>query len=147
MKFVTDAKKLSMVSKECKSEQFKIHYNWLQDIIRENNGKLQGCSAIQYGQPVRTFAMRDPKTKEFSFIFNPKVIWTFGKRPSVEGCLSVVGRYLVSRPLFVKASWLDENNESHTKIFGPKKARIFMHEIDHLNGYTIKSKGMGGIQC
>lgn len=147
MKFVTDPKKLRLVSKNVRLDDFKIHHDWLQSIIAEKEGKLQGCSAIQYGQPVRAFAMRDPRTKEFSYIFNPEVLWTFGKRPSVEGCLSIVGRYLVMRPLFVKATWQDEDYMQHTRILGPKRSRIFMHEMDHLNGKTIKSEGIGGFKC
>lgn len=147
MKLITDTKTLSKVSKEIKDDAVKLHYSWLRSTIVDRNGKLQGCSAIQYGQPVRAFAMRDPRTKEFYFMFNPEVKWKLGVRPSVEGCLSVEGRYLVTRPLFIKATWKDENLEKHTKVFGPKRSRIFMHEMDHLNGKTIKSEGIGGFKC
>lgn len=147
MKITTDEKVLKLVSAKISEDDIPKHHKILQSIIDSYEGKLQGCSCIQYGQPLQGFFMRHPKTKEFSFVFNPSVLWQFGKKVSFEGCLSVKGRYYVTRPLFVKATWMDENLNKVTKILGPKRARIFMHEIDHLNGITIKMKGFGGIEC
>lgn len=147
MKIVTNEKKLKLISVKIERDDFPKHQRMLQSVVDDYSGKLQGCSCIQYGQPFRGFVMRHPKTKEFSFVFNPIVIWQFGKRTSFEGCLSVKGRYYVIRPLFVKAEWEDENGNKITKILGPKRSRIFMHEMDHLNGTTIKMKGFGGIEC
>lgn len=147
MKITTDRKILKRVSSNIDESKIPEHRNILQGIVNDYNGKLQGCSCIQYGQPLRGFVMRHPRTKEFSFVFNPTVIWQFGKRSSLEGCLSVKGRYIVIRPLFVKAEWEDENCNKMKKILGPKRSRIFMHEMDHLNGLTINMKGFGGIEC
>ena len=106
------------------------------------DNKLQGCAAIQLGFPVRTFIIRNPKTKEWSMCNNPELNWKFGIRHSYEGCLSVESRYFVWRPLFVCATWEDENLERKKHILGPKMARIFMHEYDHLEGITIADKGV-----
>lgn len=147
MKIVTNDKKLKMVSRSMNEEQIKMHHGLLQDIIKKYDGKLQGCSCVQYGHPLRGFTMRHPKTKVFSYVFNPTVIWTLGKRRSLEGCLSVQGYYFVKRPYFLKAEWEDEEGNKVSKILGPKRARIFMHEMDHLDGITIKTKGYGGFKC
>lgn len=147
MKLVTSEKQLKMVSREMSKELIAQHHKLLQGVIKDYEGKIQGCSCIQYGQPYRGFTVRHPKTKEFSFVFNPNVIWSFGKRNSLEGCLSVEGRYFVKRPILIKAEWEDESGNKIKKILGPKLTRIFMHEIDHLNGITIKMKGFGGFKC
>lgn len=147
MTIITNKRILRRISSNIDESKIPEHQRFLQRIVDEYKGKLQGCSCIQYGQPFRGFVMRHPKTKEFSFVFNPTVIWQFGKRSSLEGCLSIIGRYIVIRPLFIKAEWEDENCNKVKKILGPKRARIFMHEMDHLNGVTIDMKGFGGIKC
>lgn len=147
MKIVTSENKLKMVSKSMSKELITQHHKLLQCVIDDYKGKLQGCSCVQYGQPYRGFTMRHPKTKEFSFVFNPVVLWTFGKRNSFEGCLSVKGRFFVKRPIIIKAEWEDESGNKIKKILGPKRTRIFMHELDHLDGLTIKMKGYGGFEC
>lgn len=112
------------------------------DIRTKLDNKLQGCSAIQLGFPVKTFIMRNPKTKEFYMVNNPELHWKFGIRHSYEGCLSVESRYYVWRPLIICASWEDEDLNRKKKILGPKMTRIFMHEYDHLQGITIANKGV-----
>ena len=138
---------LKKVSISMSNEQIAEQYQKLKSVVEHYEGKIQGCSCIQYGQPLRGFVMRHPKTKEFSYVFNPTVLWKFGSKLSLEGCLSVTGRYYVRRPIIVKAKWVDESGKEICKILGYKRARIFMHEMDHLDGITIKTKGFGGIVC
>lgn len=143
MKITKSKKILRQKSQEVLCHEFKFYKGLLQSAITMQEGHLQGCSCIQLCKPVCAFTMRDPKTKEFSFCFNPEICWKFGTRFSYEGCLSVEKRYYVKRPIIIKAQWYDEDNNKIVKILGPKKTRIFMHEMDHLAGVTIDMKGLG----
>lgn len=138
MKIVKDKDTLSMVSDSIQNiSEYKFYKGQLERAITELGGHLQGCSCIQIGRPVRAFTVRNPRTKEYSYVFNPNVKLKLGIRLSYEGCLSCNNRHFVTRPLFVLANWEDENGKKVTKFLGPKKSRIFMHEMDHLNGKVI----------
>ena len=60
-----------------------------------------------------------------------------------EGCLSfpLLGLH-ISRPTQIDVKYQDFNGEEHTKTFNGISARIFQHELDHLNGivYTSRTK-------
>jgi peptide deformylase len=67
---------------------------------------------------------------------NPKL-----KNPSTqtwihsEGCLSVPKLYGdVVRPTTITVTWLDLEGVEHTETFSGWKARVIMHENDHING-------------
>jgi peptide deformylase len=137
-----NSKMLERVSEDAKQSDFMFYRGQLKQEVVKLNGKLQGLSAVQLGTPVKAFTMRDPKTMDFSFVFNPTVLRKIGFRISFEGCLSERERYLVIRPIFIKAKWVDETGKEITKWLSPKKTRIFMHEVDHLNGITIAKKGL-----
>ncbi len=52
-----------------------------------------------------------------------------------EGCLSVPGvREVVTRPLTIKVKYVDDRGKEHEEILTDLPARVFQHEIDHLNG-------------
>ncbi len=108
--------------------------------IQQLSGKLQGLAACQVGQPYRMFAMRDPKTMEFEYVVNPKVLFKFGIMFKDEGCLSEDGRYIVCRPLCSVVRYQTVEGETVTKFLWRKRTRIFMHEYDHLNGITLTDK-------
>lgn len=143
MRIVKDLETLTAMSTEIDESSIGGYKVDLARAIKSQNYKLQGLALIQLGIKKRGFCVRDPKTKEFSYVFNPKVIHKIGVRLSFEGCLSSLpDRYVVLRPLFVKAEWYDEFNEHVVKWMGPKRARIFMHEFDHINGVIIEKKGL-----
>ena len=127
---------------EITHDNVKLFRRRFDDIRTKLDNKLQGCSAIQLSFPVKSFIMRNPKTKEFYMVNNPELHWKFGIRHSYEGCLSVNNRYFLWRPLIVCASWENEDLVKEKHILGPKMARIFMHEYDHLQGITIADKGV-----
>jgi len=55
-----------------------------------------------------------------------------------EGCLSVKGkRALVSRHQSIYVQYLDEQGQAHQQTFTDFLARIFQHELDHLDGITF----------
>ncbi|MEK7634550.1 MAG: peptide deformylase [Patescibacteria group bacterium] len=80
--------------------------------------------------------MPSPDEAKFYAIFNPEIIKSSKKESEIEeGCLSVPGIYgEVKRPEKISISGFDKNGRK-IKIKTEKLgARVFQHEIDHLNG-------------
>lgn len=107
------------------------------------DGKAQGLSAIQCGMPYCAILLRFIKGEEPIIVFNPKVLHSFGSRRSNEGCLSEGDkRYIVRRPLLIKVEYETRFKEKKIEWLPYSKARIFMHELDHLNGVLLQDKGI-----
>ena len=110
----------------------------MRKIMEENNGV--GLAANQIGMSWRLFVAKDGN--KFYAVFNPEII-SRSKESSVmeEGCLSVpeaVG--LVER---LEKIILTGQNKNGRKIKIKARdilARIFQHEIDHLNGVLFTEK-------
>lgn len=106
-------------------------------VMREANGI--GLSANQMGVEKRLFVAQVPDDQgrvKFYAVVNPKIVKT-SKDTAVleEGCLSVPERYgFVERPLRVTLQGFDVNGKKlKIKAWG-LLARVFQHEVDHLNG-------------
>jgi peptide deformylase len=56
-----------------------------------------------------------------------------------EGCLSLPGIYVggIKRPHRIQASWSDLDGQRFSQSITGNDARIFQHELDHLNGLLI----------
>ena len=77
-------------------------------------------------------------------LINPEILETSGEQTGDEGCLSVPGMAgQVTRPNYVKVKALDENMEEVVYEGTELLARVFCHEIDHLDGkmYTELVEG------
>lgn len=73
---------------------------------------------------------------------NPEIIQEEGEIKDIEGCLSVPNyRGYVDRPEKIKVRFLNEKGEEVTYNVEGYPARVFCHEIDHLDGilYTDKA--------
>lgn len=100
-----------------------------------------GLAAPQVNQPLRIIVV-DPtgeKAQQLTALVNPEIIAAEGEISSEEGCLSIPGitcqlkRFAKVRirgyeP--IKGKWVEIEAEEIL-------ARIFQHEIDHLNGTLI----------
>lgn len=98
-----------------------------------------GLSAIQIGIPLRVFAMRtDPRL----VCFNPRVVEYGDKEIEMdEGCLSFPNMLLkVKRPVVVRVRFTMPNGQTDTFTYGDMTARIFQHEMDHLDGKLFFEK-------
>lgn len=76
------------------------------------------------------------------YFINP-IITKFSKKLSSaeEGCLSIPNTYgIVKRPSNVTIEYIDQNGEKQTKKATALLARIFQHEIDHLDGVLFTDK-------
>lgn len=97
-------------------------------------------AAVQIGEPLRLTVVRNDYEEgtgdDFSTYVNPEVVKASDEMvEDVEGCMSVAGIYgKVKRHLKikVKAQDLDGNQVRLTLEGFP--ARVFQHEIDHMNG-------------
>lgn len=112
----------------------------------ENAGGV-GIAAPQIYQNVRIFIMCSKPNERYpnaplmapTAIINPEII---DASPEIEkdweGCLSVPAlRGLVPRHKSIKVSYYDANGEHQNTVFTDFVARIFQHELDHLNGITF----------
>lgn len=92
-----------------------------------------GLSANQVGLPYRCFVMANP---EEPVIFNPKITYYSEDEMYLEeGCLSFPNLVVkVKRPRFIRARYQDARGEFRTTKFDGISARVFQHEMDHLDG-------------
>lgn len=119
----------------------------MRKVMKQANGI--GLSANQIGLPYRMFVAQVPTIQgdqKFYTVLNPE-IEKDGKEKidQEEGCLSVVGTYgLVERPERVTLRGFDKNGKPvKIKAWG-LLARVFQHEVDHLEGklFIDKAKGL-----
>ena len=116
-----------------------------------------GLAAPQIGINARVFVAQEPSKDGLSYqgkfyaVFNPKVESISKKLiPDQEGCLSVPGYYgTVERADKITVSGWDKNKRPVKIKAEGYLARIFQHEIDHLNGtlFIDKSKDVKKIEA
>jgi len=100
-----------------------------------------GLSANQVGLDAKVFVFGDSKENS-TICINPTILqYTEEKVEDVEGCLSFPNTYVkIKRPKEILAQWYDENfKECVVKIEG-YSAKVYLHEMDHLLGITIKDR-------
>lgn len=109
-----------------------------------------GLAAPQIGKSIRLFVIdatpmaEDDETLDgFKKVFiNPQILETSGDPWAyTEGCLSVPNiREDIKRPESVTIEYYDENFELREETYDGVKARIIMHEYDHLDGVLFVDK-------
>lgn len=68
-------------------------------------------------------------------VINPEIISATGKSVLEEGCLCVPDiREEITRAETIRVKYQDIHGNSHEETIAGLKARVFQHEIDHLNG-------------
>lgn len=97
-------------------------------------------AAHQLGLPLRMFSYRmsgqDPRV-----ICNPKIIDSFGSWAYKEGCLSFPGMFWwIHRPRRILVEGYSVSGEKVTLEATDLKARVFQHEVDHLEGRLVLSR-------
>ena len=93
-----------------------------------------GLAAPQVGVLRRIVVIETPNEGLIELI-NPKIIAFSGEQESEEGCLSVPGRWGVTRrPMHVTVRALNRKGESFDMTGSGLLAKAFCHEIDHLDG-------------
>lgn len=68
-------------------------------------------------------------------MINPEIIEREGEQQEAEGCLSIPGRWgITKRPAKVKVRYMDRTGVYVETVGEGLLARAFCHEIDHLDG-------------
>lgn len=102
------------------------------DTMRAADGV--GLAAPQVGVLRRIVVIETPDEGLIELI-NPKIIAYSGEQESEEGCLSVPGRWGVTRrPMHVTVRAINRKGESFDMTGSGLLAKAFCHEIDHLDG-------------
>jgi peptide deformylase len=115
------------------------------EAMRESNGV--GLAAPQVGVKQRFFVAELPEDKENDvpretyILFNPELVKGSGEQIGYEGCLSIPG-YIgeVARQEKVTVEALDERGRRVRYKLEGYLARVFQHEIDHLDGVLFTDK-------
>jgi len=100
-----------------------------------------GLAAPQIGQSLQLIVI-DPtgqKAQELMVLINPKIVAAEGEVEEEEGCLSIPDFYFkIKRYAKVRVKGYDPLKEKTIEIEADGLlARIFQHEIDHLEGTLI----------
>ena len=101
-----------------------------------------GISANQLGYNYRAFAMRGETKRESIVCFNPE-IKDFSPEMNTmeEGCLSLPDVFAkVVRPAHVAISYLDKDGKEEGQLASGMTARVFQHELDHLDGILFTDR-------
>lgn len=96
-----------------------------------------GISAIQIGVPYRVVCVRG--NSGITFAVNPRVVASSDEKTSMkEGCLSFPKLFVsVFRPSECEVEYQDLDGQMRKIACEGLEARVFQHEIDHLNGLTM----------
>ena len=99
-----------------------------------------GLAANQVGVPYRVFAMRG--SPENFVCYNPKIVQPSEQEIILEeGCLTFPGLNVkIKRPQHVRVRFTTPMGETITRQFTGMTARIFQHELDHLDGIIFYNK-------
>jgi len=91
-----------------------------------------GLSANQVGKPYRVFTINSYPAL---CCYNPIIVASENPVYLDEGCLSYPNLFIrIKRPDRIKARYTEPNGNVRTEVFDGLTARIFQHELDHLNG-------------
>ena len=112
-----------------------------QDFIRKISKKLIetcnkyqgiGLSGIQIGIPLRIFYAVD------EIFINPNIVYKYNLYYWEEGCLSLPNCMVkVPRPETIIIEYYSIDGKKIEKEFSGVKARVILHEFDHLEGRLI----------
>lgn len=112
-------------------------YTDLAETMREHDG--MGLSANQIGVRTRAFVMR---AEDIIGVFNPRIVDMSTETVMLEeGCLSYTNLFVkIKRPKSIKVRFTTPDGETATKTFTGITARVFLHEMDHLDGIAHTSR-------
>lgn len=114
----------------------------LRDTMVEKRGV--GLAAPQIGQPYRVFVMGNPDEKETIVgCFNPIITSVIDETDveMEEGCLSFPGLFIkIKRPRAIRVRYTTYDGSTNAIKFEGMTARIFQHELDHLNGVVFTDR-------
>jgi peptide deformylase len=127
---------LYTVSTEVKPEEMREVRNLANRTLthlRKTRGGV-GLAANQVGDTRRWFVSQTFKT-----VINPEILEKSEETETQEeGCLSKPGyRRMVKRPAVIRVRWTSGKGTEINRQLKGLPARIFQHELDHLDGKNI----------
>ena len=103
-----------------------------------NQAQGVGLAAVQVGM-LKKVVVIDIGEGVMELV-NPVITKAEGEQYEQEGCLSLPGKYAITkRPNKVQVKAQDRNGKWHIYTGEGLKARAFCHEIDHLDGILFTS--------
>lgn len=113
---------------------------YLEDLMRKANQAMSGVAvaAPQVGWLKRMFYYNFPGGNS-GIVYNPRIVkYSDEYVPFNEGCLSIPGyHWRVYRPAWIQVLHFDEYGSEFFRTLDGLAARVFQHEIDHLDGITL----------
>lgn len=133
---------LSTVCKSVSFDESMAVANDLIDTLAETqNARLigVGMAAPQIGRNARVVVVKPDKTLPAAVFIDPVIVHRGGiKRKQNEACLSYPGTLvIVERDTWVSFSFTDQTGKVRERTLSGFDARIFYHEMDHLNGICL----------
>lgn len=114
------------------------------------NAEGLGLAAPQVGKSIRLFvidgepvAEDEPDFKDFKKVFiNARITEKSGELVAMnEGCLSIPNlREEVKRESHIRIRYFDENWNEFDEVYDGYRARVILHEYDHLDGKLFVEK-------
>jgi len=94
-----------------------------------------GLAAPQIGTSLRVIVVSDDEGREARPLVNPVIVEQGGAVTAEEGCLSLPGIFApVTRAQWVKVEATDLEGRPASLTARGLPARVFQHELDHLDG-------------
>ncbi len=115
----------------------------LDDMI-ETMRAADGCGLAgpQVGV-LRRIAVVEVEEGKVIELINPKIIATAGEQQEAEGCLSIPGRFGVTkRPMHVTVRATNREGKEFEVSGSGLLARALCHEIDHLDGHLFLDRAV-----
>mmetsp|Transcript_16021 Transcript_16021/g.34804 ORF Transcript_16021/g.34804 Transcript_16021/m.34804 type:complete len:164 (-) Transcript_16021:545-1036(-) len=116
----------------------------MMSLLRSNHAR--GLAAPQLGQSLRLMLVHSEDCAAPWFAFNPRITqFSASSVDDWESCLSVpeyIG--LVRRPRRVQVEYENEDGESVSCTLSGDRARVFQHELDHLEGVLYTERIVPG---
>ncbi len=114
---------------------FNSELHTLLDDMRDTLSPLEGIglAAVQVGVLLNIVLIQDGEN--FIEVINPVVTNSIGSKVAYEGCFSLpkVG-HSVKRAFQITVDYQDRDGKKITNTYEDLMAKVFQHEIDHLNG-------------
>lgn len=123
-----------------KVEDFGEHWKEFVDDMFETCSKNEGAglAAPQVGESLQMMVVYltvDEENPVMLNVFNPEILESSGNITMTEGCLSFPElREELDRPEKIKVRYFDYLGKEYVMETDGFLARVFQHEIDHLNG-------------
>jgi peptide deformylase len=134
-----------VLAKVCRPvDEITLRTIMLLDDMIETMRAADGCglAAPQVGI-LRRIAVVEVEEGEVIELINPEIIATEGVQEETEGCLSLPGRWgITRRPMKVTVRATNRKGEVYEVSGEGLLARALCHEIDHLDGHLFTERAI-----